>query len=153
MKVELTYSEIILGAMAGVHRRVQYLKSGLPNRYQPSIEQLWGAQIEGALAEQALAKGLNKYFAGKGEFGQSDLEENIECRATAWPDGRLIIYDSDKAESRYYLLVGKIGCYDIIGSIYGWEGKKEEYLDDPTQTGKPAYYVPQSELEPYERES
>ena len=64
MRVQLTYSEIILGAMAGVHRRVEYLKSGLSNRYQPSMEQIWGAQIEGALAEQALAKGLNKYFSG-----------------------------------------------------------------------------------------
>ena len=150
MKVELTYSEIILGAMAGVHRRVEYLKSGLSNRYQPSMEQIWGAQIEGALAEQALAKGLNKYFSGKGEFGQSDLDENIECRATSWPDGRLILHDADKDEARYYLLVGEVGHYRIIGSIYGWEGKKKEYLDDPNQTGKSAYYVPQSELEPYE---
>lgn len=150
MRVQLTYSEIILGAMAGVHRRVEYLKSGLSNRYQPSMEQIWGAQIEGALAEQALAKGLNKYFSGKGEFGQSDLDENIECRATSWPDGRLILHDADKDEARYYLLVGEIGHYRIIGSIYGWEGKKKEYLDDPNQTGKSAYYVPQSELEPYE---
>lgn len=150
MRVQLTYSEIILGAMAGVHRRVEYLKSGLSNRYQPSMEQIWGAQIEGALAEQALAKGLNKYFSGKGEFGQSDLDENIECRATSWPDGRLILHDADKDEARYYLLVGEVGHYRIIGSIYGWEGKKKEYLDDPNQTGKSAYYVPQSELEPYE---
>ena len=150
MRVQLTYSEIILGAMAGVHRRVEYLKSGLANRYQPSMEQIWGAQIEGALAEQALAKGLNKYFSGKGEFGQSDLDENIECRATSWPDGRLILHDADKDEARYYLLVGEVGHYRIIGSIYGWEGKKKEYLDDPNQTGKSAYYVPQSELEPYE---
>ena len=150
MRVQLTYSEIILGAMAGVHRRVEYLKSGLSNRYQPSMEQIWGAQIEGALAEQALAKGLNKYFSGKGEFGQSDLDEDIECRATSWPDGRLILLDADKDEARYYLLVGEVGHYRIIGSIYGWEGKKKEYLDDPNQTGKSAYYVPQSELEPYE---
>ena len=150
MRVQLTYSEIILGAMAGVHRRVEYLKSGLSNRNQPSMEQIWGAQIEGALAEQALAKGLNKYFSGKGEFGQSDLDENIECRATSWPDGRLILHDADKDEARYYLLVGEVGHYRIIGSIYGWEGKKKEYLDDPNQTGKSAYYVPQSELEPYE---
>ena len=150
MRVQLTYSEIILGAMAGVHRRVEYLKSGLSNRYQPSMEQICGAQIEGALAEQALAKGLNKYFSGKGEFGQSDLDENIECRATSWPDGRLILHDADKDEARYYLLVGEVGHYRIIGSIYGWEGKKKEYLDDPNQTGKSAYYVPQSELEPYE---
>ena len=150
MRVQLTYSEIILGAMAGVHRRVEYLKSGLSNRYQPSMEQIWGAQIEGALAEQALAKGLNKYFSGKGEFGQSDLDEDIECRATSWPDGRLILHDADKDEARYYLLVGEVGHYRIIGSIYGWEGKKKEYLDDPNQTGKSAYYVPQSELEPYE---
>lgn len=150
MRVQLTYSEIILGAMAGVHRRVEYLKSGLSNRYQPSMEQIWGAQIEGALAEQALAKGLNKYFSGKGEFGQSDLDEDIECRATSWPDGRLILHDADKDEARYYLLVGEVGHYRIIGSIYGWEGKKKEYLDDPNQTGKSAYYVPQSKLEPYE---
>ena len=150
MRVQLTYSEIILGAMAGVHRRVEYLKSGLSNRYQPSMEQIWGAQIEGALAEQALAKGLNKYFSGKGEFGQSDLDENIECRATSWPDGRLILHDADKDEARYYLLVGEVGHYRIIGSIYGWEGKKKEYLDAPNQTGNSAYYVPQSELEPYE---
>ena len=150
MRVQLTYSEIILGAMAGVHRRVEYLKSGLSNRYQPSMEQIWGAQIEGAVAEQALAKGLNKYFSGKGEFGQSDLDEDIECRATSWPDGRLILHDADKGEARYYLLVGEVGHYRIIGSIYGWEGKKKEYLDDPNQTGKSAYYVPQSELEPYE---
>ena len=150
MRVQLTYSEIILGAMAGVHRRVEYLKSGLSNRYQPSMEQIWGAQIEGALAEQALAKGLNKYFSGKGEFGQSDLDEDIECRATSWPDGRLILHDADKGEARYYLLVGEVGHYRIIGSISGWEGKKKEYLDDPNQTGKSAYYVPQSELEPYE---
>ena len=150
MRVQLTYSEIILGAMAGVHRRVEYLKSGLSNRYQPSMEQIWGAQIEGALAEQALAKGLNKYFSGKGEFGQSDLDEDIECRATSWPDGRLILHDADKDEARYYLLVGEVGHYRIIGSIYGWEGKKKEYLDDPNKTGKSAYYVPQSELEPYE---
>jgi len=150
LRVQLTYSEIILGAMAGVHRRVEYLKSGLSNRYQPSMEQIWGAQIEGALAEQALAKGLNKYFSGKGEFGQSDLDEDIECRATSWPDGRLILHDADKDEARYYLLVGEVGHYRIIGSIYGWEGKKKEYLDDPNQTGKSAYYVPQSKLEPYE---
>ena len=150
MTVRLDWSEVILGAMAGVHRQVENLKAGRQNAYGMPVSESWGAHIEGALAEQALAKGLNKYFRGKGRFGEPDLSEGIECRLRTNPNHSLILHKKDKDGNRFYLVTGREGKYDIAGWCYGYEGKKEEYWADPTGANRPAYFVPSNVLRPLE---
>jgi hypothetical protein len=59
----------------------------------------------------------------------------------------LILHPKDKDHDRFYLCVGMNGEYDIRGWIFGIEGKRSEYWDDPTRKGRPAFFVPQEKLE------
>jgi hypothetical protein len=146
--VSLSWAEMLLGCFAGCMRQVQNMKDARHNAYGMPDKLSWGENIEGVLAEMALAKALNKYWCGKGEFGDVDIRPDIECRSTSGHDNRLILHKSDKDERKYYLITGQRGNYEVKGWCYGHDGKKTNFYDDPTGKNRPAYFVPQSELTP-----
>jgi len=142
--ISLTYAEIFQAANAGVMRRIQRLKSGYALPYGLKSGTEWQLFIEGALAECALAKFLGKYWEGCGEINGIDVLD-VEARSTKHENGRLIIHDADKDDLKYYLLTGEEGKYIVRGWMYGKDAKQEKYLDSPAGR-KPAYFVPQADL-------
>jgi hypothetical protein len=60
--------------------------------------------------------------------------------------GDLILHNSDKDYRLFVLVYNKGHEFHLLGWCRGDEGKKTEYWKDPTKSGKPAYFVPQSAL-------
>ena len=133
--------------MAGAMRQVRALQKGLKHRYGEPPHDQWGGHIEGAGAELAVAKAVNRYWAG---FYHHDPEKfagdigEIEVRWTWRMDGRLIVHDRDKDESPFVLVRGSFPEYDVVGWIYGKNAKQSRYLYNGD--GRPAYFVPATDL-------
>jgi hypothetical protein len=147
MKVSLTWQEQLFAAQAGVMRRISAISRKRSEPYLTPKGDLWGIDIESAGAEAAVAKALGKYWLAvlqNPQDANGDVS-GVEVRSTTRPDGRLIVHDRDKDDSVFVLVRGSFPIYDVVGWIYGRDGKKDEYLF--CATGRlPAYYVPEADL-------
>jgi len=144
VKVELTPAEMMQGAMAGCMRQVENIKIGRVDAHGAGIDMGWQLHIEGALGEMAVAKQQGLYWAGKGAF-RGDDAGCIQVRSTTHDKGRLILHREDADHDIFYLVTGICGKYMVRGWIIGHEGKQEKYWTDP-DTGRPAFFVPQEDL-------
>jgi len=133
----LTESECSMGVQVGIARRLASIKSGLSNYHKVNKTDRsampWDADIEGSLAELAVAKYLGCYWDGSvNNFLGADIEIKglrLQVRQTSYPEGHLIIHDKDRDNDIFILVIGTIPEYAIIGWLYGHEGKK-----NPTRT-------------------
>ena len=98
MIIKLTNSEIYQGANVGVLRQVQNLQVGAKPAYGEEGEKDWQKNIEGALAEMALAKHLGVYWS-KGNWKDLDVGE-VECRSAQEHFHKLIIRPEDRDHAR-----------------------------------------------------
>ena len=73
--------------------------------------------------------------------------ENSRRRTAAKESYRLILHPKDKDEAVFILLTGKAPTFTAKGWIYGKKGKLEKYWTDP-KTGRPAFFIPQKDLNP-----
>jgi len=145
-KIELTNSQIIMAATAGVLRRVQYIdRDGKPTHGLKEEDNNWNIKIEGALSEYALAQYLNIHWMGTGVVGGDDVGKE-EVRTTELHNGRLIIREGDKDHKRYWLLTGKDGTYHVRGYIYAKDAKQDKYYTDAGNGREKAWFVPQKDL-------
>ena len=147
MRVTLELHEILLGAQAGVMRQVENKKLGRQPAYGAGHDNDWNLNVEGCLGEMALAKALKGWWAGKGEFRAPDVVD-MDVRTTRHDNGCLILHPNDPDHRRFYLVTGMNGEYQVRGWIVGQSGKVDRYWKDPTGTGRPAWFVPQSALNP-----
>ena len=145
MLVELTPAEVLQGAQAGIMRQTKNIHQKLKPAYGASTENDWQLHVEGCLGEMVVAKYLNRFWQGAvgvphhGDIGR--LEVRTSNRETA----RLIVHDRDLSDSIFILVTGRNGSYNIRGWIRGEEAKQSRFWKDPVG-GRPAYFVPQSEL-------
>lgn len=144
-KVTLTSAEILLGAQAGAMRQVENMKLNRTPYYGAGRSNDWQLNIEGVLGEMAVAKHIDCFWYGKGVFRGRDVG-NYEVRSTAHQNGRLILHPDDDDDAFFFLVVGAYGQYTVAGKILGRQGKVERYWSDPTGKGRPAFFVPQSDL-------
>ena len=142
--IQLSGAEIQMAAFVGCQRMIENLLKKTKPRYGAEDHTDWQINIEGALAECALAKHLGKFWA-KGETGDLDVGR-VNVRSTRWESGSLILHPEDKDDVTYYLMVGANGSYRIAGHILAKDGKQEKYWADKQKTGRWAYFVPQSDL-------
>lgn len=147
--INLTNSQIMMVAQAGIIRHLQFLKRNARPMYGLDANTKWELQIEGALGEYALAKCLGKHWEGVGVAGGDDLGEE-EVRMTEYSDGHLILHPADKDEKRYWLITGKNGKYIVRGFIYAKDGKLDKYwqnIIDQKGNDRSCYKVPQKDLQ------
>ena len=149
MEIELSPAEMLQAAMAGVMRHVENTKNKKAPTYGINPSRDWQAHIEGALGECAVAKALNQYWAGKGKIGDPDVGLNLQVRTSSRDNGDLILHPGDKDDVAYILVNGLNGKYNIKGWIFGSIGKNEAYWRDPAK-GRPAFFVPQDVLIPFD---
>ena len=147
-EIILKSSEIMMAATVGVMRQVTAINDGLADRFGATAEGGWQRDVEGALSECALAKYLNLYWKGKGDF-TADIGERHEVRVTWRSDGRLILHNDSNDTNVFWLLVGLNGTYEVKGWLLGADGKADEFWSDPVG-GRPAFFVPQHRLMPPE---
>lgn len=144
MKVILTQPQIMQGALIGCMRQVSALKKGSQNAYGYDGKTDWQINIEGCLAEMAVAQYRGVFWDGRvGVIGPGDVG-HIEVRSTVLDDGCLIVHPKDGDDVPFVLVTGQNGKYELRGWLYGREAKHDCYWRK--STGRPAWFVPQGRL-------
>ena len=149
--VRLTWREITMGAAVGVARRVRSLAQGLTDSYGYNGEDdVWSREVNGALAEMAVAKHLGLYWDGSVDTFKRPDVGTLQVRHTVRLDGCLILRPHDPGDGIYVLVTGQAPMFTIVGCLRGEDGRRDEWVRDPGSV-RPAHFVPQSELRPLER--
>ena len=142
--ITLSSGEVFQGAVMGIMRRVRNMKAGRNELYHAPKKGAWDRHIEGALGEMALAKHLDVYIADHTDRKCPDVAD-VDVRMSAHANARLIVHPDDPDDRDIWLVTGCYGDYVIRGWIKGEDAKQQKWWDDPI-TGRPAYFVPQTEL-------
>jgi hypothetical protein len=150
--VELTEFELLLGAIAGASRAIAAILGEWRNRAR-GIDRdgrIWTRHIEGALAEIAVAKVLDRYWTGGvSTFKGGDVGElQVRCRIAELDDTekRLIVQQQDREDDLFVLVVGKAPCYRVVGWTTGARAKANPgWIQNPGNFGE-AFFVPQDAL-------
>ena len=115
IEVTLNKEELRLGALLGTDRMLEVLK--------PKHIALWGRNINGCLAEIAVAKALDVQFIPTiNTFHEvSDLPGGIEVRWTKHRNGSLLVRTNDVLDRRYVLVLGQAPTFIVAGWAWGHE--------------------------------
>ena len=71
----------------------------------------------------------------------------IRSRQTEYLNGRLRLTKKDLDHKPYILVTGVMPTFNIVGWLKAVDGKKDEFLTDPTGAGrKKNFFVPQGLL-------
>jgi hypothetical protein len=148
----LSKQEQFFAAQAGIMRRISAMQRNRSEPHgKPANKDYWGSDIESCGAEAAVAKYFGLYWdavaSGKLSALNGDVQ-GLEVRSTSHPNGRLILHNTDKDESPYILVRGEIPEFQIIGWMYGKDGKQMEFWEG--RTGRPAFFIPENKLRPIE---
>jgi hypothetical protein len=156
--VMLNEMEMILGGLCGLMRAASAIFKKRENRARGIDDDgnIWTRHVEGALAELAVAKALNVFWAGAagddwrrtkpdgGDVGKLQ----VRSRNANYLDQkmRLIVQHKDRADEDFLLVVGRAPTYRLVGWINAGEAKRhEEWIANPGNFGE-AWFVPQEAL-------
>lgn len=152
MRVILSETELHLGAMIGLRRRIVSAISGELNRGVKK-QNLWDVDITGALGEIAFSKAVGLYLnvtttkPGKVDFEIGGVK--VEVRTAYEKTSRLIVRNGDLDDAAFVLVTGYMNDFDIVGWCWGYEAKRDEWLDNPGFRA-PAWFVPREGLRDFE---
>ena len=155
LNVQLLATEMWMASQYGAMRQVENIKKKRKDAFGASVRDGWQINIEGALGECAVAKAFGIFWNGNiGDLKGPDVGK-AQVRTTHHDHGRLILHKFSKDDpSDYFVLVtGVNGKYIIRGGIRGYKGMQDEFWEDPTGEGRPAYFVPQDLLDDIETTS
>lgn len=149
--VTLDPHEFFYAAMTGVTRQIDNLRSRRQDRYGATQDEAWRLHIEGACGEMAVAKHLGRYWSGTlGNLKAADVGAGMQVRTGGMDHHKLILHPSDPDADVFVLVTGHAPVLTLRGWIYGRDGKAERWWRDPTGS-RPAFFVPQSALQPMQR--
>jgi hypothetical protein len=148
----LASEELVIAGIVGVLREVSALNRSRPTAHDCDESNAWTYHVEGAAAELAVAKHIDRYWRPLTRSQLRDLPgdvADVQVRSTPRSDGSLIVHRRDLDDARFYLVVTALPSYRIVGWLLGRDAKQERYWR--TNVAHPAYFVPQSELHAIER--
>ena len=143
--IELSPHEILHAAVGGCQRRVRSMQLDRPQFYGAD-ERLnyWQIDVQGAIAEYALAKALNMSWEPATDQRLKDLPGEVgiyQIRSTAHKTGQLIVHDADKDDAAFVLAIVAEPHVKLAGYLMGSEakavGEKRRFGD---------MWIPQSDL-------
>jgi hypothetical protein len=144
----LTWYELMMAAHVGVRRHVESIRQDRHDRFGFAGDG-WGAHIEGAAGELAVAKATGRYWPGSVDAFDGPDVGGLQVRTRSRADFDLLVRPGDPARAIFVHVVGVAPHYRIVGWIRGGDAKRPEWLarhgDRP-----PAYFVPQGCLNPPE---
>ena len=143
-RVKLELHEVMVGAISGVMRTLENIKTSAKPRYGATNKNAWQISIDGAIGELVVAKYLNIYYAVKGKKRGPDVG-HYQVRSSQNDNARLILHEDDKDDEIFFLVTGVFTDFQVHGWCYARDGKKPEYWQDPG-TSRPAYFVPKAML-------
>jgi hypothetical protein len=148
VRVRLTEHQLRQAAQAGVERQILAIRNGRRDSHGFEGDG-WGLHIEGACAELAVAKCRNKFWEAVVDVPEG-LEGDVgraQVRSTRRASGCLLVHPDDPDPAPFVLVIVRSPYeYDVVGWIEGRNAKREEWWR--TDTGRPAFFVPQSALNP-----
>lgn len=149
IRIKISWFEYHQSVLCAVLRIVEVTKKKKVTLFEPEYGDEQN-KVQSAAAEIAVAKALNQYWgAGVTQGDQADVGSNIEVRWTRHENGKLMIRPKDKDDRPYILVRGIAPDFEIVGWIYGREGKQDCWKRDPDGKG-PVYMVPEEALKSLE---
>jgi hypothetical protein len=148
MLVRLSEREIRMAAGNAVERRMDRLRSGQGERYEPAGARGLGSDFIGCLGELAVAKFLGRYPLGFVEPGSPDVA-GVEVRTIDRAGAALQVYPSDDAAAACVLAcVGDVFREGVrlIGWIECRAAQDVRFWSDSYARG--VFLVPQLALRP-----
>lgn len=150
--VTLTSAEMTLVHMVAGLRQVSNEAMARRDAHGASVELGLDGHIQGAAAEAAVAKYLNRWWSGAlNNLGAADVGQHLQVRSTQHEKGCLILHRPDPDDHYFILAVGRAPTFRLAGWIRAAAGKDESFWRDP-KGGRPAFFVPQSALERMKRQ-
>ena len=149
--VTLDRAEFVYAACRGVERQVDNVLAGRHDRYGGQQVEPYRAHVEGACGEYAVALYMGQPWDGAlGNLRAADVGPTVQVRAGLEDHYRLILHPSDPDDHAFILVTGRAPRLTIRGWLLGREGKQQCWWQDP-KGSRPAYFVPQSALQPISR--
>jgi len=129
-----------------MRRQIEALRQHRPDRHGFDGEDGWTIHIEGAAGEMAVAKLRNRYWNGSvNTFKTGGDVGAVQVRTRSKAHYDLIVRDDDRNDDAFFLVIGSIPVFDVVGWIKGRDAKRPEWLQTYGER-PPAYFVPQSAL-------
>lgn len=151
MQVELTIPECRMAAYVGLNRRLDAMALNRHEMYGRVHNGLyWETDIEAAAAELAFAKALRAFYAPAVSPRVDRAEGDVggaQVRHTKRPNGSLIVHDRDIDHQEFFLVVGAMPSFRVVGSMLAREAKDKRFWR--TDVPRPAFFVPQTALTPF----
>lgn len=146
-QVELSWPELYLAASAGIMRRINGLRNHREEPYGARPDAWWNNDINGCIAELALAKHLGIFWSGT--VGRIDLPDvgALQVRSKTEVDHRLVILPTDKDEAVFVSVFVATPVCRLCGWMVAKEAKRPEYLL-PDPAARDRYFVPNDKLHP-----
>lgn len=144
INITLNATEIAHAGTVGMRR---YIESTLKGRDDVvGLSDGWNNNIEGAIAEFAVAKALDLHYdPALGKFGEADVGP-WHVRSTNHKNGRLRIAPKEE-HGKYLLVIGQFDSWSIVGWIDAEHGRKEEWFCSLRNDRKyKNYWIPQESL-------
>jgi hypothetical protein len=149
IKVTLTSYEQQQAAVTGMTRQIAAIAAGKRDKAGFKSDP-WGAHIESASSELAVAKYLNVFWDSTVDTYQDENlgdVQGLEVRWTKYSTGKLSVHSRDYANKPYVLVVGGIPDYYIKGWMTAGEAQEIGILQNPDKSPSQHYwFVEQSQL-------
>lgn len=142
--VRFTEYDLAHAGMAGFFRQVKNQSRGLKDAYGFRGDG-WGAHINGALGEAAVACYLDRFWS-IGVMRGTDVHQ-YQVRTTMSEHVSLILHPGDADDQIFFLVRATPPDFTIHGWLPGAGGKQQRYWGDPAG-GRPAFFVPAAALRP-----
>ncbi len=149
VEVTLAPNEFYYASTIGVMRQIKNLQNRRRDRYGAQKEDGWRMHIEGACGECAFAKWMGMFWSGSLENLRAADVGAYEVRTRSRPYYDLIVHPNEADDARFVLVLGTAPHFKLAGYMYGRDAKDQRYWSDPAG-GRPAFFVPQKELQPIE---
>ena len=153
MRVSFTPEEMRPICYRGVDRRIDALTKNRKGNHGFNRDDFWELDIEGMLAEAAVAKALGVVYdprPGTLDTAWGDVAPGVQVRSTKYGNGHLLVHGSDFDEHVFVLVTGAQGSYNLAGWIQAKNAKSDRYWKTVKQ--RSAFWIPQSALRPFKVE-
>lgn len=153
--VTLTWPEVTLGAHVGCMRNIMAQREARIPGANQGLEDTWTGNIDGAIAELAVAKYLGRFWSGHvGEYDQPDVGPyQVRCNGSRKHDDMILRpRDFEKHWDDVFISVlSFLPKYHILGWKLCSDCKREEWYREGTPGRPKAYFVPRTALGPLEQ--
>lgn len=145
MRVKLSATELMVASYVAACRNVQaILKGWNTDNCGPDT---FRTNFEGAAGEMATAKALNVYWEpivgnpAAPDVGKFEVRTNMSRKHED-----LCLRPHDKDDRAYISVLSFLPYFDVIGWVWGREGKDQKWLRDGSPDRAQCFYVPRKFL-------